>query len=136
MKRWYLNGKWIEGKSDLSSKMEISLSEGQWLECRCVNSRGSSTLLVRPRPSEDTFSSAETGSGDSEDFEIDFEDKSSPSEDEESSVAVNLDLKITVEDDAILVDWAIESSRDFMILNYFLLDGKSFYNRFYRRPAS
>ena len=93
-------------------------------------------MLVRPRPSEDTFSSAETGSGDSEDFEIDFEDKSSPSEDEESSVAVNLDLKITVEDDAILVDWAIESSRDFMILNYFLLDGKSFYNRFYRRPAS
>ena len=117
MKRWYLNGKWIEGKSDLSSKMEISLSEGQWLECRCVNSRGSSTLLVRT-------SEPSAGSGaDSADFEVDFEDGSSPTVDEEE---VNLDLKITVEEDKILVDWAIDSSRDFMNLNYFLLDGKVF----------
>ena len=121
-KRWYLNGEWIEGKSDLSSKMEISLSEGQWLECRCVNSRGSSTLTVRPRS---TSSGDAAGSGESEDFEVDFEDGSSPSLEEESS-AVNLDLKITVEDDKILVDWAMDSSRNFMNLNYFLLDGKSF----------
>ena len=115
MKRWYLNGKWIEGKSDLSSKMEISLSEGQWLECRCVNSRGSSTLLVRT-------SQPSAGSGaDSADFEVDFDDGSSPVDGE-----VNLDLKITVEEDKILVDWAMDSSRDFMNLNYFLLDGKVF----------
>ena len=117
MKRWYLNGKWIEGKSDLSSKMEISLSEGQWLECRCVNSRGSSTLLVRT-------SEPSAGSGaDSADFEVDFEDGSSPST---VDGEVNLDLKITVEEDKILVDWAMDSSRDFMNLNYFLLDGKVF----------
>ena len=117
MKRWYLNGKWIEGKSDLSSKMEISLSEGQWLECRCVNSRGSSTLLVRT-------SEPSAGSGaDSADFEVDFEDGSSPSP---VDGEVNLDLKITVEEDKILVDWAMDSSRDFMNLNYFLLDGKVF----------
>ena len=117
MKRWYLNGKWIEGKSDLSSKMEISLSEGQWLECRCVNSRGSSTLLVRT-------SEPSAGSGaDSADFEVDFEDGSSPSPVDEE---VNLDLKITVEEDKILVDWAMDSSRDFMNLNYFLLDGRVF----------
>ena len=97
--------------------MEISLSEGQWLECRCVNSRGSSTLLVRT-------SEPSAGSGaDSADFEVDFEDGSSPIVDEE---VVNLDLKITVEEDKILVDWAIDSSRDFMNLNYFLLDGKVF----------
>ena len=101
----------------MSSKMEISLSEGQWLECRCVNSRGSSTLLVRT-------SEPSAGSGaDSADFEVDFEDGSSPTVDEEE---VNLDLKITVEEDKILVDWAIDSSRDFMNLNYFLLDGKVF----------
>ena len=117
MKRWYLNGKWIEGKSDLSSKMEISLSEGQWLECRCVNSRGSSTLLVRT-------SEPSAGSGaDSADFEVDFEDGSSPST---VDGEVNLDLKITVEEDKILVDWAMDPSRDFMNLNYFLLDGKVF----------
>ena len=104
--------------------MEISLSEGQWLECRCVNSRGSSTLTVRPRSAS---SGDAAGSGESEDFEVDFEDGSSPSLEEESS-SVNLDLKITVEDDKILVDWAMDSSRNFMNLNYFLLDGKSFYN--------
>lgn len=115
--RWYLNGEWIEGKSDLSSKMEISISEGQWLECRCVNSRGSSTLLVRTRES-----SAGSGASDSTDFEVDFEDGSSPLVDDEE---VNLDLKITVEEDNILIDWAIDSSRDFMNLNYFLLDGST-----------
>ena len=98
--------------------MEISLSEGQWLECRCVNSRGSSTLLVRTSPS------AGSGADSGADFEVDFEDgSSSPSIDQEE---VNLDLKITVEDDKILVDWAMDSSRDFMNLNYFLLDGKVF----------